>query len=484
MLRTKKIGSLKLYSTFSPASSPKDQIKLTQEQKDELLRGLDEILKISDPMSPDEINEMRKNKINELLDYQEVDKALSIEESFPRLNEGDRVGILNWDWDKIFNTFKLDKLLKSKDSEIPVEEVLKDTGILKGIEILRNNPEYLKNLGNNDALNKCISNLDKFIGDKLNPEINNEIIKSEDNYVKKITESEYLEYETYKGFVELAKKNIEYLKSHDTQVSVGLGVVSFIGCSLAYRALIKSYSVSLYGSNIQLSHQQNLNKIKDVRRFALFFAPLILVGLMGAGYALPSRHKIALEANLEIDSKSSTSGNLNDKIILIFSRFLHKNNKNIDYKDNNILDKSSNRVKLFNYFKLSILILVVFAVILKYIFGINDYYSILINARFTIINSFLIYLNYIKGFLIIWIIVWNMYFIFKYIKFKYYFEIEIINVPKYLPNFFRKIIDDINLISKEQDPLYKNFIRKVVLREAIFIFWASSFYIWFLYYII
>jgi hypothetical protein len=63
-----------------------------------------------------------------------------------------------------------------------------------------------------------------------------------------------------------------------------------------------------------------------------------------------------------------------------------------------------------------------------------------------------------------------MYFIFKYIKFKYYFEIEIINVPKYLPNFFRKIIDDINLISKEQDPLYKNFIRKVVLREAIFIF--------------
>lgn len=438
-------------------------------------------------MSPDEI---RKNQINELLEYPDADNPSSIEEAFPIFNENERVGISNWDWDwdKILKTFKLDKLIKNKDSEIPIEDVLKESGVLKGIEILRNNPDYLqKNLGNN-ALNQCISNLDKFIGDRLNPGINNEITKSEEKYVKIITESEYLEYETYKGFVELVKKNIDFLKSHDTQVSVGLGVLNFIGCSLAYRALIKSYSVSLYGSNIQLTQQQTIKKIKDVRRLrlALFFAPLILLGLMGAGYALPSRHKLALEANLDIESKSSSSGNLNEKLILLFSRLLYTNNKNKDNKDNNksSVQSSERSTKWSNILKISILIIVVFAIILKYVFGINDYYSILINARFTIINYFLIYLIYIKWFLVIWIIVWNMYYIFKYIKFKYYFDVEIKNVPKYFPKFIKNLIDDINFISTEQDPIYKNYIKMVVLREAIFIFCVSSFYFWFLYYII
>jgi hypothetical protein len=49
-----------------------------------------------------------------------------------------------------------------------------------------------------------------------------------------------------------------------------VGVLGFIGSTLAYRALIRTYSVSVYGkSDLKLSNKLQINKAKDVRRFAL-----------------------------------------------------------------------------------------------------------------------------------------------------------------------------------------------------------------------
>lgn len=59
-----------------------------------------------------------------------------------------------------------------------------------------------------------------------------------------------------------------------------------------------------------------------------------------------------------------------------------------------------------------------------------------------------------------------MFYILLYFKYKYYFDKEIKNVPKYLPKIIINLIDELNCHSKEHD--LKNYFVKNQFRNVVF----------------
>jgi hypothetical protein len=444
----KNIKIIKNIRFYSSSSVNIESIKLTAEQRQELLSGLGEILKDSEQMT---VGEYIQNTTS------------SFDEAFPDYGD-ETIGILKkFDWEKIKNTFKLDKLIKSEENNIDVQKMLEENGIIKSLEVMRSNPDFIVNSSNwdgNEHLRHCINNLDRYIGNNINPNMIEILNNLEDKYIGNFFESELEIFDKFKGFVELTRKDIEMLHSYKTSLDVGLGVLSFISMTMAYRALIKTYSEGVYGKN-DLPKALALKKAKNVREFALFYAPLIIGGLMVVSSTLPSRHVIELGTKTEIDVKTSPSGNVTDKLLLFFT--------------------SKNNNKWLKLLKFTILILIIIILVLKYIFGITDYYDLILNAIFSIKNYIFINKFYIKCILVLWIIVWLLYYFLMYIKYKYYYEVEFKNVPKYLPKFIKNVIDELNNHSKE--PQFKDFLIKVQFRQAIINLLVCSLYICFLIFI-
>ena len=358
-------------------------IKLSGQEKEMLLKNLNEILINSDPMTAS--------------DYIK-ETVSSFDDAFPNYNsDNESLGILNKysSYTDIFKKrFNLDKAIEDKN--VNLEGVFKNNGIILGLDIMNNNSKLIEEIDNSNRLNDAIKTLDNFIGNNLNENLKKSLNDVEDKHIKIIVDKENME--KMEVLVNYGKEVIDILKKSDVQsyIQIGAGAFALISTTLVYRMLIKTYSEVVYkGHNYEnLSEIQKTIKLnarsKDVKRFALFTGPVIVGLLLVISNKFPSKHSLDIATNTNIELNDSSS-----KVESI------KNASLISIMTNKFKNIKWNWLKLLNF---SILFLIITGFSLKYIFHINDTDNLILIQIFSIKKYIYSNIFYIKSFLIIWLI--------------------------------------------------------------------------------
>src|SRR5882724_2332937 len=258
----------------------KNNIQLTEADVAKLKSGLDELLLLNKQNEETGVSgEYNSDPLREI----------NSTEDAPRFGE-EGMGIFNSaNLDKIKKAFNLKRDTDNK--EINLNEILERNGIFQYMEFLKENPEH-RLTPDKDRFSRTINNLDLYLANNLNKQLLDLIKKNEENYIKinKTNLAENIDL-----FLKYSKKSIDIIKNSNIQPNLGLGVVSFISITLAYRVLIKSYAQALYGRGDFSSLPEKdrleavLNRAKRVRNFSLRAAPLILGGLFFISHKYPSK---------------------------------------------------------------------------------------------------------------------------------------------------------------------------------------------------
>lgn len=260
-----------------------DDIKYRDEELEKVKAGLQELIEESvhsDQMNSSEIVEEH---------IREVEEKYNVVIRSPSLSEEDDNDESSNDGSNLFNGIQR---LNLNDE---MYSFIKDSGIKDGLEMLSKNWFYEKMDNRENALDK----LDKW----LNRNTNNSIDKGVIDYEKLRSENLIINYQEIKNITSNVKK---FLIESKNEIEMVNNVTSILGPMLAYRMVMKFYIEGAYGKG-NVSGVINQTRVKDVRKFALISAPMIVLALISIGRVNPLI-KLKFNDNSEEKDPISYSG--------------------------------------------------------------------------------------------------------------------------------------------------------------------------------